>query len=79
VGALLNSSGQAIGMNTAAAGSSNGSSAQNIGFAIPSGELTSLVSGLRAGGDGSQSSSVHRALVARAARAARVAFPTDVM
>src|ERR1035441_6606621 len=55
-GALLNSSGQVIGMNTAAAGSSNGSSAQNIGFAIPSGELTSLVSGLRSGGDGSQSS-----------------------
>jgi S1-C subfamily serine protease len=55
-GALLNSSGQVIGMNTAAAGSSDGSSAQNIGFAIPSDGLTSLVSGLRSGGDGSQSS-----------------------
>ena len=56
-GALLNSSGQVIGMNTAAAGSaSDGSSAQNIGFAIPSSRLVSLLPGLRAGGDGSQSS-----------------------
>jgi putative serine protease PepD len=55
-GALLNSAGQVIGMNTAAAGSSgNGTSAQNIGFAIPSSELGSLISGLRSGGDGSQS------------------------
>lgn len=56
-GALLNASGQVIGMNTAAAGSTgDGSSAQNIGFAIPSAELESLISGLRSGGDGSQSS-----------------------
>ena len=53
-GALLNSSGQVIGMNTAAAGSTNGTSAQNIGFAIPSNQLESLVPGLQSGGDGSQ-------------------------
>ncbi len=54
-GALLNASGQVIGMNTAAAGSSsNGTSAQDIGFAIPSTELESLIAGLRSGGDGSQ-------------------------
>ncbi len=56
-GALLNGSGEVIGMNTAAAGStSDGTSAEDIGFAIPSGELESLISGLRSGGDGSQSS-----------------------
>jgi putative serine protease PepD len=56
-GALLNSSGEVIGMNTAAAGTtSDGTAAQNIGFAIPSSELESLISGLRSGGDGSQSS-----------------------
>ncbi len=56
-GALLNSSGQVIGMNTAAAGSTpNGTSAQNIGFAIPSNELVSLIPGLRTGGNGSQNS-----------------------
>ncbi|HEV3282503.1 MAG TPA: trypsin-like peptidase domain-containing protein [Acidimicrobiales bacterium] len=55
-GALVNAAGQVIGMNTATAGSSgNGTSAQNIGFAIPSTELESLISGLRSGGDGSQS------------------------
>jgi S1-C subfamily serine protease len=54
-GALLNASGQVIGMNTAAAGATpDGSSAQNIGFAIPSSRLMSLLAGLRAGGDGSQ-------------------------
>jgi putative serine protease PepD len=53
-GALLNSSGQVTGMNTAAAGSTSGTSAQNIGFAIPSNQLESLVSGLRTGGDSSQ-------------------------
>jgi putative serine protease PepD len=54
-GALVNGAGQVIGMNTAAAGSSpDGTSAQNIGFAIPSSELTSLIAGLRSGGDGSQ-------------------------
>ena len=56
-GALLNSSGQVIGMNTAAAGSTpNGTSAQNIGFAIPSNELVTLIPGLRTGGNGSQNS-----------------------
>jgi S1-C subfamily serine protease len=55
-GALLNASGQVIGMNTAAAGSVDGTSAQNIGFAIPSAKLQSLIPGLRSGGDGSQSS-----------------------
>jgi putative serine protease PepD len=54
-GALLNSIGQVIGMNTAAAGStSNGSPAQNIGFAIPSNRLAALLPGLRSGGDRSQ-------------------------
>jgi putative serine protease PepD len=56
-GALLNSSGEVIGMNTAAAGTTtDGTSAEDIGFAIPSSELESLISGLRSGGDGSQSS-----------------------
>ncbi len=56
-GALLNSTGVVIGMNTAAAGNTgDGTSAQNIGFAIPASELESLISGLRSGGDGSQSS-----------------------
>ena len=55
-GALLNAEGEVIGMNTAAAGSTpDGTSAEDIGFAIPSNELESLVSGLRNGGDGSQS------------------------
>ena len=53
-GALLNSSGEVIGMSTAAAGSTDGSSARNIGFAIPSNQLVSLLAGLRSGGDGSQ-------------------------
>jgi S1-C subfamily serine protease len=54
-GALLNAAGQVIGMNTAAAGSADGTSAQNIGFAIPSARLQSLIPGLRSGGDGSES------------------------
>ncbi|HEX3841654.1 MAG TPA: trypsin-like peptidase domain-containing protein [Acidimicrobiales bacterium] len=54
-GALLNSSGQVIGMNTAIAGSTDGPSAQNIGFAIPSNQLEALMSGLESGGDGSSS------------------------
>jgi putative serine protease PepD len=53
-GALLNSSGEVIGMSTAAAGSADGTAAQNIGFAIPSNQLVSLLAGLRSGGDGSQ-------------------------
>lgn len=54
-GPLLDSSGQVIGMNTAAASSSGSGSAQNIGFAIPSAEIQSLMSGLLSGGNGSQS------------------------
>ncbi len=55
-GALVDSDGAVIGMNTAAAGSTpDGSSAQNVAFAIPSNQLVSLISGLRHGGDGSQS------------------------
>jgi putative serine protease PepD len=53
-GALVNSSGEVIGMNTAIAGSTGGTSAGSIGFALPSNQLESLVSGLRSGGDGSQ-------------------------
>jgi S1-C subfamily serine protease len=53
-GALLDASGQVIGMNTAVADPTGGTSAQNLGFAIPSNQLQSLVSGLRSGGDGSQ-------------------------
>lgn len=54
-GALVNPSGQVIGMSTAgAAGSTNGTPAPNIGFAIPSNQLQSLVPGLQSGGDGSQ-------------------------
>jgi len=48
-GPLLDSAGDVIGMNTAVAGSSTGS-AQNIGFAIPSNRLTSLVPELQKGG-----------------------------
>jgi S1-C subfamily serine protease len=55
-GALVDSAGAVIGMNTAAAGSTpDGTSATGIAFAIPSSELESLISGLRNGGDGSQS------------------------
>jgi putative serine protease PepD len=55
-GALVDSAGAVIGMNTAAAGSTpDGTSAQNVAFAIPSNQLLSLLSGLRNGGDGSQS------------------------
>ena len=66
-GALLNAEGEVIGMNTAAAGSTpDGTSAEDIGFAIPSSELESLISGLRNGGDGSQSPLDQRAPAARA-------------
>ncbi len=54
-GALLDSSGHVIGMNTAAAGTTpDGTSAEDIGFAIPSNTIESLLAGLRSGGDGSQ-------------------------
>ena len=43
-GPLVDSAGQVIGMNTAVAGTtSDGTSAQNIGFAIPSAEIESLL------------------------------------
>ncbi len=49
-GPLLNARGQVIGMNTAVAGSaSDGSSAQNIGFAIPSAHLEAIIPALLKG------------------------------
>ncbi len=49
-GPLLDSSGDVIGMNTAVAGSlPDGTSAQNIGFAIPDATIESLLKQLRAG------------------------------
>ena len=50
-GPLLDAGGQVIGMNTAVAGStSDGTDAQNIGFAIPAGTIESLVPSLLRGG-----------------------------
>ncbi len=50
-GPLIDSDGQVIGMNTAVAGSdSDGTSAQDIGFAIPSATIESLLPGLEKGG-----------------------------
>ena len=50
-GPLVDSAGQVIGMNTAAATSSAGNApAQNIGFAIPIDSVKSLLPGLRKGG-----------------------------
>lgn len=47
-GPLVDSSGKVIGMNTAVAASSNGTSqAQNIGFAIPANKITGLLPALR--------------------------------
>ena len=47
----MNSAGQVIGMNTAAATSTSGNApTQNIGFAIPITRLRQLVPGLRTGG-----------------------------
>jgi S1-C subfamily serine protease len=49
-GPLIDSAGQVIGMNTAFAGATgNGTSAENIGFAIPSAEIESLLPGLEKG------------------------------
>jgi putative serine protease PepD len=50
-GALVDSDGQVIGMNTAVAASSSGNApAQNIGFAIPASSIESLLPQLRQGG-----------------------------
>ncbi len=50
-GPLLDAAGQVIGMNTAVAGSlPDGTSAQNIGFAIPVSKIKSLLAQLRRGG-----------------------------
>ena len=50
-GPLIDTSGQVIGMNTAVAGStSDGTNAQNIGFAIPASTIESLLPKLQKGG-----------------------------
>jgi len=50
-GPLIDTSGQVIGMNTAVAGtSSDGTTSQNIGFAIPIAQVESLLPGLQKGG-----------------------------
>jgi putative serine protease PepD len=50
-GPLIDTAGQVIGMNTAVAGStSEGTSAQNIGFAIPSAKIEALLPQLQKGG-----------------------------
>jgi putative serine protease PepD len=50
-GPLIDTAGQVIGMNTAVAGtSSDGTSAQNIGFAIPIAQVESLIPTLQKGG-----------------------------
>ena len=50
-GPLIDTSGQVIGMNTAVAGTtSDGTSSQNIGFAIPAASVESLISQLQKGG-----------------------------
>ena len=52
-GPLLDSAGDVIGMNTAVAGSSVGSNAQNIGFAITAARIKSLLPELEKGGTSS--------------------------
>jgi putative serine protease PepD len=50
-GPLIDTSGQVIGMNTAVAGtSSDGTSSQNIGFAIPAASVEALITELQKGG-----------------------------
>jgi S1-C subfamily serine protease len=50
-GPLIDTSGQVIGMNTAVAGTtSDGTSSQNIGFAIPAASVESLITELEKGG-----------------------------
>lgn len=48
-GPLVNAAGQVIGINTAVAGSSQSTTAENIGFAIPIDQAMSVVARLRAG------------------------------
>jgi len=56
-GPLIDTAGQVIGMNTAVAGSTgDGTSAQNIGFAIPSAKIESLIPQLEKGGTQQQGS-----------------------
>jgi len=53
-GPLIDTAGQVIGMNTAVAGTSdNGTSSQNIGFAIPIAQVESLIPELEKGGPAS--------------------------
>ena len=49
-GPLVNSKGEVIGINTAVAGSSNGTTASNIGFAIPIDTAKTIVERLRTSG-----------------------------
>jgi putative serine protease PepD len=51
-GALVDAAGQVIGMNTAAASSSSTNTAQDIGFAISSNEISSLLGQLQKGNIG---------------------------
>jgi S1-C subfamily serine protease len=56
-GPLIDTAGQVIGMNTAVAGDTgDGTSAQNIGFAIPSAQIESLIPQLQKGGTQQQGS-----------------------
>ncbi|MGH9046214.1 MAG: S1C family serine protease, partial [Acidimicrobiales bacterium] len=56
-GPLVDTAGQVIGMNTAVAGTtSDGTDAQNIGFAIPSAQIESLLASLEKGGTSPTSS-----------------------
>ena len=48
-GALVNASGQVVGMNTAAASSSTDNEAENIGFAIPSSRIQTVIRAAEAG------------------------------
>jgi S1-C subfamily serine protease len=53
-GPLVDSAGDVIGMNTAAAGdNSDGTSSEDIGFSIPSNEIVALLPSLERGGTGS--------------------------
>jgi putative serine protease PepD len=55
-GPLIDTAGEVIGMNTAVAGTSNdGTSAQNIGFAIPAASVESLIPQLEKGGPATNS------------------------